>query len=152
MTSLRCVLACSCLLLATACQPFTEPGDADGGNGDTEGETGSEAPIVPQCHPLSQNCPPGFGCYPAGQQSGFSCAEAPETGGGYGDPCQFVNSCSPGFSCVSAEISPGCAMGFGCCSPYCDTEQDSCGGTASCTAYFSEGEAPPGFETVGLCA
>lgn len=151
MTSLRSLLACLCLVFAAGCGPFTEPGNEDTGGDDTDGETGAEAPVIPQCQPLSQNCPPGFGCYPVGQ-SGFSCVEAPETGGGYGEPCQFTNSCAAGFSCVSAEVSPNCAMGFGCCSPYCDTEENSCGGTLSCVAFYKEGEAPPGFETVGLCS
>jgi hypothetical protein len=53
---------------------------------------------------------------------------------------------------------PACESNIGCCSAYCDfsvmNASDTCPGVAGgqeCVLWWGEGEAPPGFESVGAC-
>jgi hypothetical protein len=112
---------------------------------------------LPNCDPLLQDCAEGQGCYAV--NDAFACA--PDAGaegvGAYGDDCGFVNDCDPGLFCSDPAAVPGCA-GTGCCSPFCDLSDPgataACPGNAGgqeCTAWYAEGQAPPGFEDVGAC-
>jgi hypothetical protein len=54
---------------------------------------------------------------------------------------------------------PGCTGSLGCCTEYCDLTADdpsaACAGQSAgqeCVAAYTEGDAPPGLEDVGLCA
>ena len=111
---------------------------------------------LPSCDPLLQDCAEGQACYPVGDD--FACApDASGEQGVYGDACEFLNVCDPGMFCAGAEGVPGCVGSSGCCSPLCDfTDPDAsaaCPGAPDqqCVAWYEEGQAPPGFETVGAC-
>lgn len=107
-----------------------------------------------RCDPLTQDCSDTEACYP--EPNGFFCspdASGP-TLGGFGDPCEFLNVCDPGLFCSEPETVPGCTGSSGCCSEFCDLEDPGveCSGQGqSCTPAYDEGEAPPGYEAVGLC-
>ena len=104
------------------------------------------------CDPLLQACPDGQGCYPV--DSVFYCVpDASGPGGGYLDPCMFINACDPGLACINGDALPGCDEA-GCCAPFCDTGGPfgQCPSGLSCAAWFEPGMAPPGWETVGICA
>lgn len=114
---------------------------------------------LPSCDPLLQDCPNEIeACYP-GVESGFQCyPDYSGEGGAYGDPCEYTNVCNPGLFCGAAALVPGCENGL-CCSEFCDiTEEDpssQCAGQAQgqeCFAWYAEGEAPPGHESIGYCA
>ena len=109
---------------------------------------------LPICDPLEADaCPPAQGCYPF--LSAFHCAHdasRPEAGGAI-DPCEHINSCDPGLLCAEAAVVEGCKPGgaWGCCTPYCDLADPVCSEPMSCLAYFTEGSAPVGLESVGFC-
>lgn len=73
----------------------------------------------PQCDPLLQDCPPGEGCYLAGED--LVCApDSSGRGGAPGTPCEFINACDPGTMCVEPSLVPDCRGGIGCCTSFCD--------------------------------
>lgn len=106
---------------------------------------------LPTCDPLLQGCGEGQGCYAI--DHAFWCApdaSGPDAGD-FGDPCEFINACSPGLNCHPADAVPGCESG-GCCAPICDiTLAGSCPDGLVCTAYYPPEDAPPGYENVGWC-
>lgn len=112
---------------------------------------------LPKCDPLLQDCTDGQACY--GIDNSFVCAPdaSGPTLGVYGDACEFINACDPGLGCFAAAGVPGC-QGTSCCTTFCDVEDptsaESCAGRAEgqdCVAYFPKGDAPPGYEAVGVC-
>jgi hypothetical protein len=120
--------------------------------GTADETTGGEyMPPSPECDPLAQDCGLEEACYFVGGDRGFACETPAESPGAFGDPCQFPSNCGPGLDCGPAEVTPGCAQGFGCCTPYCEVDGDPCPAGLSCNALF-DGGAPPGYEKVGLCS
>ncbi|NVB40202.1 ribulose phosphate epimerase [Pseudenhygromyxa sp. WMMC2535] len=105
---------------------------------------------LPTCDPLVQDCAPGEGCYWA--NASFQCLNTSvdlETG----VPCGFLNDCAPSNMCISAESLLDCE-GAACCASFCDLGDDqACAGMPglSCVAFFEEGQAPQGYEDVGIC-
>jgi hypothetical protein len=104
------------------------------------------------CDPLIQDCPAGQACYdsPAGV---FVCfADASGAAGLDGDPCppsDGENTCDPGLWCGPG--SNGC-VDVNCCTPYCDLAAPDCAAPDECVSYYGDpGNAPPGFEGVGVC-
>ena len=145
------------------CVPFCEGDEAnplcsDPDNGCSISNDGTLILCLPFCDPLLQDCTEGEACYP--EAGGFICspdASGPDLGA-YGDPCEFLNVCDPGFWCADAASVPGCAGSAGCCSAFCDFSEamadQSCPGFdqgQSCVTFWVEGEAPPGEEDYGLC-
>jgi hypothetical protein len=100
------------------------------------------------CDPLLQDCL-GLGCY--WTSGSFECVFTGGDGLNEGDPCGFINDCSPGLACVTAEALPSCE-GSACCSAFCDLAGPNCTlpGT-ECAPWFEEGMAPPEWEDVGVC-
>jgi len=116
------------------------------------------AVCLPLCDPLAQDCPKGEACYPFPDNWGC-LADASGELGGYGDPCEFTNTCDPGLICLGAAATPDCVGSGGCCAEICDlssAEGDAqCTGAAqgqTCQAWYEEGAAPHGYENVGACA
>lgn len=109
-----------------------------------------------RCDPLTQDCSDSEACYP--EENGFFCspdASGPDLGV-YGDPCEFLNVCDAGLFCSDPATVPNCSGAQGCCSEFCDMAAPDvrCSGADDgqvCTAFFAEGEAPPGYEDVGIC-
>jgi hypothetical protein len=101
------------------------------------------------CDPLLQDCQQdGAGCFWDG--SLFNCDPAGDLL--EGDPCGYINDCSPGHLCLEAEALPSC-QGSACCSGFCDLNEPQCQITGTeCIAFFDEGTAPPGLEDTGVCA
>jgi hypothetical protein len=110
------------------------------------------------CDPIVQDCPEGQACYPVAED--WVCGpDASGEMGTYGDPCEFINVCDPGLMCLDASATPNCAGASGCCTEVCDItdpEGDAqCTGAPdgqTCTPWYEEGTAPPGYEDVGACA
>ncbi|HET6585676.1 MAG TPA: ribulose phosphate epimerase [Nannocystaceae bacterium] len=112
---------------------------------------------LPTCDPLLQDCMEGEGCYVTNDT--FSCV--PDAGGemgAFGEGCEFLNVCDPGLFCANPDGVPNCAGSIGCCSTFCDISDPNasaaCPGAAGgqeCTAWYEEGQAPPGLEDVGAC-
>lgn len=107
---------------------------------------------LPNCDPLdAEACPPGEGCYPF--YDAFTCfldISGPKAGGA-GEPCESINGCDPGLLCAHAGDVGACEPGAFCCTPYCDLAEPVCPEGLSCLPYYLEGEAPAGFESVGIC-
>jgi hypothetical protein len=106
---------------------------------------------LPTCDPLAQDCAEGRLCLPA--LDSFVCEVDGWSGAGaYGDPCEYANACDPGLVCLSPEYVPDCMAG-GCCSPFCETTApNTCPGDGqACIPWFEEGQAPEGYESVGVC-
>jgi hypothetical protein len=110
---------------------------------------------LPSCDPLLQDCPEGQACY--GINEVFTCVpDASGEMGVYGDPCEYINVCDPGLFCANADAVPGCVGSLGCCSEFCDLENEAgnaqCSGAAGgqeCVAWTED--PSPGFEAVGAC-
>jgi hypothetical protein len=112
---------------------------------------------LPNCDPLLQDCQEGEGCYVTNDT--FSCV--PDAGGemgAFGEGCEFLNVCDPGLFCANPDGVPDCAGSIGCCSSFCDfSDPDAsaaCPGAAGgqeCVLFYEEGQAPPGYEDVGVC-
>jgi hypothetical protein len=111
------------------------------------------APVcLPLCQPLLEQCGADEVCAQANDL--FVCAsDASGDGGAVGDDCQFANACDDGNVCLSGDVVSGCD-GPSCCSTFCDLSQpDPCGPLGmQCHAWFEQGEAPAGFEDLGVCA
>jgi hypothetical protein len=116
---------------------------------------------LPNCDPILQDCPEGQACYPINE--GWSCApDASGEMGVYGDPCEFINVCDPGFICLDASTVPmgeACMGAAGCCTGVCDladpmgdAQCEGAAGGQTCQPWYEEGQAPPGYEDVGACA
>lgn len=107
---------------------------------------------LPICDPLLQDCAEGQACYPIGDS--FACGpDVSQEAGLFGDPCEAINVCDPGLFCASPGLVPDCVGASGCCSSFCDLEDgNTCVGDGQqCVAWFDEGQAPPGAETLGAC-
>ncbi len=102
------------------------------------------------CDPLAQNCPDEQGCLFF--NNNFQCVPLADDIPN-GDECEFVNVCVEGSACIGAESFPGCG-GLGCCSPFCEVDAPVvCPAPGmECVPWFEQGEAPPGYEDVGVCA
>lgn len=86
----------------------------------------------------------------------FCSIDASGDEGQDGDPCEFVNACDPGLSCVPREILPDCDNdASGCCSPLCSTDKpNTCPGKdqgETCQSWYGEGQGPPELATLGVC-
>jgi hypothetical protein len=112
--------------------------------------TGGKETASPECDPLSQDCPPEQACYFVGGDRAFGCETPGETPEGFGGPCQFGIACDVGLTCSSLEVTPGCAEGFGCCTPFCEFGSNDCPPGLECQRIYDSG-APPGYENVGQC-
>ncbi len=112
---------------------------------------------LPACDPLLQDCSEGQACYPI--DNAFVCAPdaSGEDQGADNDPCEFINACDPGHGCVNPELVQNCPPGSGgCCQNFCSLSDDpamqGCDTDETCEAWFEEGNVPPGYEDVGICA
>jgi hypothetical protein len=108
---------------------------------------------MPFCDPVLQDCDAGYGCYP--MDDGFVCAvDASGEMGSFGDVCEFINVCDPGLACITGELVLGCTEA-GCCTPFCDLDDPTpCSGISGgveCVPWYLDGDAPAGFEDVGIC-
>jgi hypothetical protein len=107
----------------------------------------------PSCDPLAgaAACEPDAACVRG--EAGFACVHiVAADSGGLREPCERVDQCDPGLTCVIPEALVGCTNdGVGCCAPWCDLTQPVCPDVLSCTPAFTAGEAPPGHEDVGIC-
>lgn len=106
---------------------------------------------IPTCDPLAQDCADGLGCY--WTNSSFNCVVATEDIP-VGEPCSFVNDCTAGNQCLDGAMLLGCE-GMSCCTSYCDLAlgDAECADIpeTTCVGFFEEGEALPGYESVGVC-
>jgi hypothetical protein len=116
---------------------------------------------IPTCHPLQDDCLQSEACYPVNWY--WVCGtDASGDLGGYGDPCEFINACDSGLVCIDASVVPPgqpCEGAAGCCTEVCNLGDplgdQQCAGAAegqTCQAWYEEGTAPPGYESVGVCA
>jgi hypothetical protein len=144
-----CVALCECGPMAPSCPaPGLTCTVANGGN----------LPLcLPPCDPILQDCPAGEGCYPQSQSVGFVCAaDASGTEGTTpGDPCEFVNACSPGQVCAGPTNVAGCdPAAVGCCAAICDQSDPApCSApSARCVSWWGAEEPPEGCPAgLGIC-
>jgi hypothetical protein len=106
------------------------------------------------CDPVVQDCAEGTGCYPFYES--FRCfVDLSEGGGASGDPCEYFSECDPGSFCAPTDAVPECSAppAAGCCTPFCDLDvaDPPCPEGLECIAWYDEGAAPEGFESVGGC-
>lgn len=113
--------------------------------------TGSLAPCLLSCNPLGNDCDENELCIPGGDA--FICTpDATGKSGALGDACDFPNVCEPGLGCfMPTAVVCDEPEASGCCLPYCSLAEPDCPNGLACTPFWSEGEAPEGFEDVGVC-
>lgn len=118
--------------------------------------------VLPLCLPSCDPINGGADCAnpenlcisdPGGQ--GFICVLGGGQMGEYGSECQYANSCDPGLLCAPADRVPDCQGAQGCCTYFCDTTMGNTCPDADkgqeCVPWYEMGEAPCGFEHVGMC-
>jgi hypothetical protein len=113
-----------------------------------------------QCDPLLQNCAEGEGCYMDAIKVGntnFVCLPVVQGGAEatFQDTCIGWSSCAPGYACVYDSFVPDCSFSY-CCTPWCDLSEGDApcqelDEKMSCIAWYSQDQAPPGLENVGVC-
>jgi hypothetical protein len=135
------------------CTPFCDgtPDDplCEPGYGCSIANNGSINLCLQQCDPLLQDCEGENVCF-YDFSGNFVCAFAADMIP-TGEPCGFINDCSPGNVCLDATVLPSC-NGASCCGAFCDLSDPMCATMGTeCTAFFEEGTAPPGYESVGVC-
>jgi hypothetical protein len=110
---------------------------------------------IPTCDPLAQDCGDGLGCYAAYGDEFLCVFDASVKGGAPGDPCEFVNVCDPGTTCLPSELLPACEA-IGCCSPFCTVgDATPCAAIpgTECVPFFEDGFGPTcGPSNVGVCS
>ncbi|MFV8750807.1 ribulose phosphate epimerase [Nannocystaceae bacterium ST9] len=106
------------------------------------------AVCLPTCDPLLQDCGQGTACHYAHER--FTCLASTQDVP-TGEPCSFSNNCAAGNACLPAALFPSCNGDF-CCASFCDLGSPACAvmGT-ECVAFYAEGQAPAGYENVGVC-
>lgn len=135
------------------CTSFCEgPSDApfcDPGYNCVIGNDGVITVCLQQCDPVLQDCASELICYWFAQK--FSCLHGASEQHMTGEPCGFANDCEKGNTCASAEVVPDCTESA-CCAAFCDLDNPACEiEKTECVSFFEEGEAPPGYEHVGVC-
>lgn len=109
---------------------------------------------APLCDPLLQDCPDEsrMTCLIASDGTDFTCELGWGDGGTeVGEECVFDNACLNGNFCLYVpDALPGC-VGNGCCTPYCETNDDCTVDGTECLPYFTD-NVPPGYEELGYCA
>jgi len=116
---------------------------------------------LPSCDPLAPDaCAEGELCTPI--DGGYTCLpDASPGSGGYGADCSQIAQCAPGLFCALPGVLPECPHP-GCCTPFCALDEAytaipapaaGCPEPAlGCLNLYMPGEAPPGYEEVGICA
>ncbi|WP_434421501.1 hypothetical protein [Nannocystis pusilla] len=87
---------------------------------------------------------PGFACWSGGSEPKKELFEA----------CEYADACGSGLICHNADGASECDPdSIGCCQPFCDVDgPDTCPGVGQqCTPFYEPGEAPAGFEDLGIC-
>jgi hypothetical protein len=115
-----------------------------------------------ECDIWQNNCPDGYKCMPwandgGGSWNALKCSPIDPNPAKPGEPCTVegngvsgVDNCEAGAMCWN-EYVPGC-MTDGCCTPWCDLTDPSCpGATQQCLPWLEQGQAPPEYDTVGIC-
>ena len=113
--------------------------------------TGALAPCLLSCNPLEDDCDADERCIPGGDS--FICTtDASGKAGALGDTCEFPSACDPGLGCFTpTPVVCDEPEGVGCCLPYCSLAAPDCPDGLACTPFWMEGDAPEGFEDVGIC-
>jgi hypothetical protein len=111
---------------------------------------------LPSCDPVAATCPGTQVCTPTGDAWVCSPAGAPQ-GGSHGQPCSATGTCAQGHTCVAATAFTSCADAGGCCSPFCDLNDDGADAMCAtldpaqaCEPFYAR--PPMGYEHVGICA
>jgi hypothetical protein len=134
---------CTPLCGGTMADPLCEPGTSC-----LISNNDALSVCVPSCDPLLQDCGADLACYYANEA--FACLpttdEIPT-----GEPCEFSNQCAAGNLCAPGAALPSCNGDY-CCTALCNLVDPICSqvGTA-CESVYLEGQAPPGYEDVGIC-
>jgi hypothetical protein len=111
------------------------------------------------CDPLAQDCPDAQDvCYPY-RETWICAPDASGELGLYGDPCEYISACDEGNVCLGAAAFGDCAGAVGCCSALCNVNEEAANAMCaaldpaqSCIPWYQPGLAPPGLESVGVCA
>ncbi|HWB78098.1 MAG TPA: hypothetical protein VG755_24205 [Nannocystaceae bacterium] len=88
------------------------------------GYEGAIALCMPSCDPALPMCPLGATCV-QGDDDRFSCIPATLVPTSYGDPCNAVQGCGSGLTCVEPSANPSCGEAP-CCTALCDLSAPSC--------------------------
>jgi hypothetical protein len=135
------------------CTPFCEGNPdnplCDPGFGCTIANEGSINLCLQRCDPLLQDCQGEDICF-YDFSGNFVCVFGTDMIP-TGEPCGFINDCAAGNICLDATVLPSC-NDANCCGAFCDLANPTCElQKTECTAFFDQGTAPPGYESVGVC-
>lgn len=103
-----------------------------------------------RCNPVTDTCTDGSACQAVGDTWGCLPTGNLEVG----EPCFEANSCVEGAACVGMDAL--CPAGSDtCCSQVCDLSAPdpdaACTDGRTCIDFYPLGDAPPGYDNVGLC-
>lgn len=142
-----------------ACSSGDDPlaaGELVGGGADQPVERGATLGLDRGCRPVgdlacdprsSTSCASGQGCYLVSDTE-LTCA--PEFPGDFGEPCDYLNQCDEGLTCLSTFAFDDCDNDVGCCSSFCDLDDPfGCPRHFECVEILTD--APRCFENLGVC-
>ena len=143
----------TCLLMCDWTAPDSCP-EIFGGPATCLPLNGGVLPVCERnCHPLLDECPADYGCFPVGN-AGFFCAPSTPDGAGMaGDSCFTISSCAPGFACRSGASQAACVHDR-CCTPICHVkdQEGPCVAPETCVPYYDPDDAPrPELAGIGYC-
>ena len=116
-----------------------------------------------RCDPLAaiSTCPRYWGCYPDDYLRWACDRDQSGEAGGHGSGCACINCCDPGFICLPGALvdAEGCGDEDtpGCCGAVCEVGEGLpvegvCPvPTETCSQFYPGGEAPLGYDHVGVC-
>ncbi len=115
---------------------------------------GTLALCLPTCNPLNDDCAEGLLCTPNAFGPNFGCITQVDFPVADGQPCDAPNECATGLVCLSGDVT-GCDS-VGCCAAFCNVSDGDPNPACvqegqSCVSWYEKGQAPPGYEDVGVC-
>jgi hypothetical protein len=115
---------------------------------------GAIALCLPVCDPLLQDCTDDALCVPNPTEDAWVCVPpGSDALGSDGDPCEYLNVCTAGSVCATAEAVPGCEGSIGCCTSMCELGGEACAAPGTeCVSWYEPGMSPPSLELLGICA
>jgi hypothetical protein len=111
-------------------------------------DVGGDLPQGSPCDPFFDLCEMGLACVGV-DMSGLVCG-VPGVGA-QGSPCDKI-ICGAGLLCMQADVLSACMSMLACCTAMCDlSSRGECPMGLMCEPFYPMGEAPPGYENIGVC-
>lgn len=135
---------------ATTTPATSDSGPATSDSGPATSDSSSGLPPGSPCDPLENLCELGYACVGLDPE-GFFCDFPGRGDQGVSCDADSLETCAEGLLCVTAEVLDGC-VDAACCTMLCEVDGGSaCPTNLNCSPFYPPGQAPPGYDHVGIC-